>query len=264
MKVMESLLGFFYPNKCILCQKILNTKYEGQYICSRCEEKFYSETKTLKHLYRHNTDKQVINCRYTQMGEIKSNQTDKEQQGINDFCYIEQDEEQTDNPSEIIALFPYEAEYRKAILRWKYRGIRKYARGFAELLSNEINFSAYEQAVFIPIPLAPSRKRKRGYNQALDLAKALGLLTQIPVVDCLVRHKDTRPQSQCTREERQHNIKNTMSIKKYICDEPKSILLIDDIYTTGSTIREAIRIINEQYAFRNAKIYVIVIGKGEL
>ena len=60
------------------------------------------------------------------------------------------------------------------------------------------------------------------------------------------------------------NIKNTMSIKKYIADEPKSIILIDDIYTTGSTIKEAIQIINTQYAFRNAKVYVMVVGKGEL
>ena len=61
-----------------------------------------------------------------------------------------------------------------------------------------------------------------------------------------------------------HNIKNTMSIKKYMCEEPKSILMIDDIYTTGSTIKEAIQIINTQYAFRNARICVIVVGKGEL
>ncbi len=235
MKVVQSLLGFFYPNKCILCQKLLTSLEEEQYICTRCDEKLISETRPLKHLYQQNTERQ------------------------DDETIV-----QTDTPAEIIALFPYESEYRKAILRWKYQGVRKYAKGFAKLLAEEIDFSVYEEAIFIPIPLAPSRKRKRGYNQALDLANEISKLTHILVVDCLMRHKDTKPQSQCSREERMRNIKNTMSIKKYIGDEPKSIILIDDIYTTGSTIKEAIQIINMQYAFRDAKIYVMVVGKGEL
>ena len=235
MKIMQSFLGFFYPNKCMLCQNLLTLLEEEQYICSRCEEKLILETRPLKHLYRQNAKMQ------------------------DDEIVI-----QTDTPAEVVALFPYEAEYRKAILRWKYQGVRKYAKGFAKLLAHEIDFTVYEEAIFIPIPLAPSRKRKRGYNQALDLANEISKLTHIPVVDCLVRYKDTKPQSQCSREERMHNIKNTMSIKKYMCEEPKSILLIDDIYTTGSTIKEAIQIINTQYAFRNARICVIVVGKGEL
>ena len=235
MKVVERLLGFFYPNKCMLCQKLLTSLEEQQYICTRCEEKLITETRPLKHLYNKNT-------------------------GIED----EDITVQTDTPAEIITLFPYEAEYRKAILRWKYQGVRKYAKGFAKLLAEEIDFAVYEEAVFIPIPLAPSRKRKRGYNQALDLANELSKLTHIQAVDCLMRHKDTKPQSQCSREERMRNIKNTMSIKKYIAYEPKSIILIDDIYTTGSTIKEAIQIINMQYAFRDAKVYVMVVGKGEL
>ena len=219
----------------MLCQKLLTSLEEQQYICTRCEEKLISETRPLKHLYNKSTQ-------------------------------IEDDEitSQTDSSYEIITLFPYEAEYRKAILRWKYQGVRKYAKGFAKLLAEEIDFAVYEEAIFVPIPLAPSRKRKRGYNQALDLANELSKLTHIQVVDCLIRHKDTKPQSQCSREERMRNIKNTMSIKKYIADEPKSIILIDDIYTTGSTIKEAIQIINTQYAFRNAKVYVMVVGKGEL
>lgn len=223
MKIDQSLLAFFYPNKCMLCQRLLHED-DDLYVCYRCREKITAEVIPYKSLYT----------------------------------------KEEEYPIQIMTLFPYESEYRKAILRWKYQGIRKYAKGFAKLLVEEIDFSVYDEAVFIPIPLAVSRKRKRGYNQALDLAVELSKLTGILVCDYLVRHKDTKPQSKCTKEEREKNIKNTMRIRKSSELTPKNIFIVDDIYTTGSTIKEAIRVIKQEFLFRKAKIYVIVVGKGEL
>ena len=163
----------------------------------------------------------------------------------------------------VVALFPYEGIYRKAILRWKYGGVRKYARGFAALLVQKGVFKEIDAMLLIPIPAAASRLRKRGFNQSLDLAIEVGKLTGIQVLDCLKRSKDTRPQAECTREERYSNIRGKMTMEKYSGQDIKSIVLIDDIYTTGSTIREAVRVIRKEYAFREAVIWTVVIGKGK-
>ena len=224
MQILQSLLGYFYPNKCMLCRSILSS-LDDSYICRLC----YGDFK----------DK---------YGNKKSNIDDRHNQ-----------------TTKVITLFPYESIYRKAILRWKYGGYRKYAKGFAKLLVEEQLAMPTENAVLVPIPLAPSRMKKRGYNQALDLAAEISKLTDIPVLDCLRRTHDTKPQVACTKEERYTNAKNSMKcIDDKSAKKINTLVLIDDIYTTGSTIREAIRVIKRQYIFRDAHIYAVVVGKGTL
>ncbi|MBP3889453.1 MAG: ComF family protein [Cellulosilyticum sp.] len=224
MQILQSFLGYFYPNKCMLCRSILSS-LDDSYICRLC----YGDFK----------DK---------YGNKKSNIDDRHNQ-----------------TTKVITLFPYESIYRKAILRWKYGGYRKYAKGFAKLLVEEQLAMPTENAVLVPIPLAPSRMKKRGYNQALDLAAEISKLTDIPVLDCLRRTHDTKPQVACTKEERYTNAKNSMKcIDDKSAKKINTLVLIDDIYTTGSTIREAIRVIKRQYIFRDAHIYAVVVGKGTL
>ena len=238
--MIKELLGLIYPKKCILCRKFLDDM-DGRYVCLFCYDKFHAEKEQL-------------------LGE--------DQMLHEDVCN-ELDEELDlleDRPKQIIALFPYTNEYRKSILRWKYRGVRKYAKGFAELLVTEQR--AFEKVIvdaIIPVPLAPSRMRKRGFNQALDLAREISKLADIPVWNCLKRIKNTKPQAACSREERYSNTKGSIafvSAEKYNKDV-SCIVLIDDIYTTGSTVRECIKILREQHAFRNTRIVAVVVGKGD-
>ena len=233
MQMVQGLLGFIYPKKCILCRSILD-KLDNPFVCRLCYDKIYAETDNLSKL---------------KPGQLSDWEDDLELP--------------EDMPKKIISLFPYEAEYRKAILRWKYRGVRKYAKGFAKLLVELKKLEEIEEAVLIPIPLAPSRMKKRGFNQALDLAVEIGRLTGSAVTDCLKRIQDTKPQSACSKEERYTNVKGSMTIVNNMCMEVKSIILVDDIYTTGSTIKEAIRVIRELEVFRNTSVYVVVIGKGD-
>ena len=235
MQIAKNLLGCIYPPKCMLCRSILD-KLDDPFVCRLCYDKIYAETDNLSSLKQ-----------------------DQLSDGEDDLELPE------DMPKRIISLFPYEAEYRKAILRWKYRGVRKYAKGFAKLL---VELKMLEgigemgEAVLMPIPLAPSRMKKRGFNQALDLAVEIGSLTGFGVMDCLRRVQDTKPQSACSKEERYTNAKGSMSIINNMCRKVKSIILVDDIYTTGSTIKEAIRVIRKIEIFCSTYIYVVVIGKG--
>jgi len=163
----------------------------------------------------------------------------------------------------VYALFPYNNQYRKAVLRWKYRGIRKYAKIYANLLVNDLCFlNQINIDALVPVPLSASRQRKRGFNQALDLANEISKLTDIPVYDILKRSRNTKPQSKCSKKERLQNLKGSMSLKDKAFKEISSIALVDDIYTTGATIRECIRAIQEKQSSSKLTIYVIVVCIG--
>lgn len=231
--MLETLRKLIYPPKCILCRRLLEET--EVYFCTDCEQKFQSERETLA---------QLVQRRH------------EESSGITGLV-----------PQEIYALFPYSNEYRRAILRWKYAGIRKYAEGFASLYTDELHLFEWLQIdALIPVPLAPSRKRKRGFNQSFDLAQEISKRTGIPTLDCLVRTKNTKPQSGCSREERRSNIKGSMRCNmSEIAKEQKlsNIALIDDIYTTGSTIKECCRVLEQEANLKNMNVYVLVVGKGD-
>lgn len=227
-----------YPRKCTLCRAILDEK-EMSCLCERCSHYVLKEHICPK-------------CgRPYDMGKERCLFCEKL-----DLSHIER----------IIALFPYKDICRDAVLRWKYKGIRKYARSYAELFINEVELlKKINVDALIPVPLAPNRLRKRGFNQALDLANEIGKLTGIPVYDCLKRVKNTVPQSQCSREERLRNIIGSVALKgdTMMYPELKQIALVDDIYTTGATVKECIKIIREKLRLKNENVYLLIVCIGE-
>lgn len=113
--------------------------------------------------------------------------------------------------------------------------------------------------IVVPIPLSKSKLRKRGYNQAEILAKYLGKRFDLPVKNLLERVKETKPQYGLKREERMENMKDAFGIAKSVEQSAKgSALLVDDVVTTGSTLREAANTLK-----RNGfgKVYGIVLAQ---
>ena len=159
------------------------------------------------------------------------------------------------------ALFLYDDRLRDSIAAFKYRGRREYKRFYGEELARVFGPQAvrWRPEVLIPIPLHPSRLRKRGYNQAELLARELGKRWRVPVeTDLLVRVEKTLPQKGLTGKERKRNMKTAFKI----CPDRvrfKTILLSDDIYTTGSTVDAAARALKEKGAER---VYFLCIGIG--
>lgn len=100
----------------------------------------------------------------------------------------------------------------------------------------------------VPIPLHWSRYAKRGYNQSWEIAMHLSRLTGIPLLHVLQRHEHTRFQAACTYEQRYTNVKDAFTlilpdhqpIEKY---RYKKLLLIDDVMTTGATLRAASKVL---------------------
>lgn len=233
---LRQLKNLVYPKKCMVCRKLLYTE-TTELLCDAC----YS------HLLKANL---CSRCgRPYKIGE----------EGCL-CCRIEEE------PliKQIVGLFPYRDNYRKSVLRWKYQGIRKYAKGYADLFVNDLVTPEILQLdCFIPVPLAPSRAKKRGFNQTKDLAKQMSLMTQIPVYDCLTRTRDTRPQAECAKEQRYKNVRGSIAVnEKLKLPQLRRVAIVDDIYTTGSTAKECIRILKKEYAMKDAEFYLLVVCIG--
>ena len=113
----------------------------------------------------------------------------------------------------------------------------------------------------IPIPLHISRRRSRGFNQAEILARELSDATGIPMrKDVLFRVKKTSPQKALGKRERRGNLKGAFAVSR-TWKARKNVLLIDDIYTTGSTIEKAAEMLKKA-GVQNVYFLTISIGQG--
>ena len=96
------------------------------------------------------------------------------------------------------------------------------------------------EPVLVPVPVHSKRYRKRGYNQAEEIAKEMARLSGLPMrSDLLVRVKHTAPQKELSKRERSRNLQGAFRCRadyRKLCLQGKCAIIIDDIYTTGSTV----------------------------
>ncbi len=141
-----------------------------------------------------------------------------------------------------IALYEYDS-VRESIEAYKNEGRCEYAKFYAsEIVKNLGNkIALFEADALIPIPLHKNKLKKRGYNQASILAKEISALINVPVrEDILERTKNTKDQKKQGFLMRQNNVQGTFHLVQNDV-KLKTIILVDDVYTTGATIDEATR-----------------------
>ena len=115
--------------------------------------------------------------------------------------------------------------------------------------------------IIVVVPVSKKRKKERGYNQSELLAKAISKTLKIPIAkNVLVKIKNTVPQSSLNKEQRAENAKGVYSASNYIKIRDKKILLIDDIYTTGSTLNECANALVKK-GIKREKISVLTLAK---
>lgn len=134
-------------------------------------------------------------------------------------------------------LFDYQSVAR-SLYRFKYAGRQEYARFYAEQIVRKLGgtIRSWKPDALVPVPVHFTRKRERGYNQAEVLAVEIGKRTGIPVAAHLIgRKKKTLPQKLLNDRERQNNLKRAFKIGRNDV-KLKRVIIIDDIYTTGSTV----------------------------
>lgn len=133
--------------------------------------------------------------------------------------------------------FRFDGVMRQAIHQLKYRNLRALAQSMAGLMQDYLVASPVSGEVMVPVPLHQKRLRERGYNQSSLLAKELGKLINLPVVDdCLIRRRQAPPQARAaTVEERRSNVVDAFSCRDRRLQD-KQVLLIDDVSTSGATL----------------------------
>jgi len=157
----------------------------------------------------------------------------------------------------------FDPNYQTLIHYFKYKRKitlgKKLGRRLGEILKEEEFLEDYD--FLIPVPLHPSRERERGYNQSKILADEISRLTSLPLLDkVLFRKKNTRDQTYLTAEERERNVKGAFRLKHSLTLQGKKILLVDDVMTTGTTLKECSKILKEAGAKEVAGATVVVVN----
>lgn len=232
MNRIDFLLRIFYPHHCFLCERIARED-----ICPECKKQLaYIEEPLCKRCGRPVRYQEQEYCRDCR-GRQKNFDAGR-------------------------SLWLHQKEVSMSLYRFKYHGRkingRFYARELAERYADQIRTWGIEQ--IIPVPLHRKRYRKRGYNQAGIVAQELGRLLDIPVeLQSVLRSHQTVPQKLLNHYERRQNVKNAFTV----ADEKalkRCILLIDDIYTTGSTIDELAGVLKRKGV---QKVYFLTISIGQ-
>ena len=234
-KVMSGILDYIYPPRCPICDRL---PAQGRSICRECDSGINRVTEPV-----------CKRCGKPMENERKEYCTD---------C-IEEEHKYRQGK----AVFVYEGKIKQSMYRFKYSNKREYASFYAaeavRLYGDWIRRRKIE--TIIPIPMYSGKQRRRGYNQAEVFAKALGRELGIKADAGVVKRiRDTTPQKELNNKERRRNLKNAFQLSSDIV-KYKEILLVDDIYTTGSTM-DAVTEVLLSAGVKNIYYICISIGRG--
>lgn len=152
------------------------------------------------------------------------------------------------------APFLYRGEIRQSLMRLKYGNRAEYARFFGKALAvyGQPWLEQWNVQLLVPVPVHPSRERKRGCNQAAEIARALGKEIHVPMEeDGVCRVKNTKPQKELTGRMRRRNLLGAFQIRAGT-RIPARVLIVDDIFTTGATVDELARTL---YGYGAREVY---------
>ncbi len=248
-----SLLDFIFPRRCVNCRKI------GSYICTNC--------------FAYISFNEAGTCSVCQRPAIG---------GItHPVCRGKY------TPDGVFSSLVYKGVVKKLVYKFKYNpNLTDLKNTLSELFyegiiqKEEFHKVLTSDSVLVPIPLYKSKMRKRGYNQAEILANGLGKKLDLQVLNCLERIRDTKTQVGLKKEEREENIKGAFRLKpkfEYRISKLEtnsksqnsksqkvldlgSVFLIDDVVTSGATLKEATKVLKKSGV---GKVYCITLAHGQ-
>lgn len=158
----------------------------------------------------------------------------------------------TEHLKDLYWALPYQNPLVKNLIgKFKYKPfVRNLSKSLSLLIINHFQLIGNPppflggEFILVPVPLEKRRLKWRGFNQAEELAKELSKFLKIPMLgDCLLKIKKTFPQVELSEEERKKNVLGAFLVKNKNGIKGRRILLVDDIYTTGSTMEECARVL---------------------
>ena len=222
--VLDTILEFIYPENisCILCDRPIqkNNTY------SMCKECFTNINFILDGCVK--CGKPIINYSL-------------ELQSIDGcgYCF-----NKTFYFDKAISCLEYDNLSKDIIFKFKYSNHTYMSKYIALIMKEKLDLENLKIDYILYVPLHKRRQNKRGFNQSQKIAKHLGKLIEVPVIDVLVRKEYTKRLFKLNKLERQKELKNAFMLKSNIYDlRNKNILLVDDIFTTGTTVNEISKIL---------------------
>lgn len=217
----SNVINQFFPKgiKCILCGEELshNTLYS---ICDDCMEKLpYNNGHNCLRCDRpiNNMGNYCVNCK-------------------NGTLYFKNNK----------SLFLYKPPINTVVRKLKYDNRKFLSDTFGNMLAGEVSRMDHDFDIVIPVPLFPKRQKKRGYNQSELLCGAMKEKLKMNVdTNVLIKIRNTRTQANLTRTERMENLSDAFMVKDRKMVKGKTILLVDDVFTTGTTINECAKTLIE-------------------
>lgn len=233
MKIIKRILKLIYPETCVFCGKVCKTG-----ICNTCVEQItYVEEPCCKRCGKP--------VRYEEQ----------------EYCH--DCEGHTFAYEQGKSVWLHKGLVKQSIYRFKYHNKRVYASVYARemLRLYEEQIKSWKPQVLIPVPLHWRRRQQRGYNQAMILAREVSKRTGIPFSEKIVRRRRcTSPQKRLNKKQRSRNLQDAFEVTEHL-GKIKSVLIIDDIYTTGSTIDSIARKLKEK-GVQKVWFLTISIGQG--
>jgi ComF family protein len=158
----------------------------------------------------------------------------------------------------IRAPFLFDGVIRDAVHEFKYRNLRALGTELVALMYSYLNSNPIPGNVLVPVPLHPKKLRERGYNQSALLARELGRLTHVSVIEnCLVRRKYAPSQARSSGiDERQNNVADAFACRDGSL-QGKQVILIDDVSTSGATLNTCAGVLKSAGA---VKVWGLVIA----
>jgi ComF family protein len=221
----RAFFGLLFPRQCVVCGRLLS--HAEDYICITCE---INLPRTYYHLQKEN----VIEEQFWEQIPI--------QRATAFFFYRKK------------------SNYRYIIHELKYKGRKEIGAIMGREMANEIQDSGFfnDIDVIIPIPLHRDRKKWRGYNQSEWIAKGIAEATNIPVNSTAVTRKAYTSQVEQSTFNRWENVKNTFELHQPELFSGKHILIVDDVLTTGSTIKACASVFSSVQGVRFSVITLAV------
>lgn len=228
------IVNMIFPNVCPICDQVLG---QTEKICEKCRTSVHviNEPRCMKCGKQLNTEERLYCNDCKKISHIFQNG---------------------------ISVFDYKGEIKDSLYRFKYNNMRCYAEYYGDeafkMYGRQIK--SWKIDLIIPIPMYHKKQQKRGYNQAVEFAKVISKYTSIPLDEkCLIRVKNTVPQKGLNNEQRYQNLDKAFAVDKDRVEKCHRVLLIDDIYTTGSTIDNCAKVLKKAGV---VKIYFLCVAAG--
>lgn len=163
---------------------------------------------------------------------------------------------------EIISYGYYGGVLKELILKFKYKSNFTAGDILTEFLEEYIiNNLNYKEYIVTYIPLSRKSKKIRGFNQCEYIAKKIARDLSIEVLEILIKQRETKEQKTLKKDERYENIKDAFKLKEGVHLENFNIILIDDVTTTGATLKEAYKLLKK---FRVKDIKLLTLAKSHI